>query len=296
MLRRILGPIVLTGLVVVAAFLFLKRDPGAALKEIGATVRRNKQDEIVVVTVSGKRSQVALEKMTNAGMAHLKNLDMLERLHINYLPITDTGLAHIRGLDNLQILKLVQTNVTDEGLLYLHGLTKLKEVNLLGTKVTVAGVRKLREALPNCKIIAGAAGAGPDTLESVAALKSVGAKIKWEIQDDYGLEPQQRVSIDLTEVAVGEIDDDDFHHVTKLPNVRALALGFYQITHEGLVHIAKLTELEWLSLHGNVITDKGIVHLKGLKKLKELHLKLTLVSPFGFAELKEALPNCKIHK
>ena len=78
--------------------------------------------------------------------------------------------------------------------------------------------------------------------------------------------------------------------------MRVLALGFAQITHEGLVHIAKLTDLEWLSLHGNVITDKGIVHLKGLKKLKELHLKLTLVSPFGFAELKEALPNCKIHK
>ena len=296
MVRRILGPIVLTGLVVVAAFLFLKRDPGAALKEIGATVRRNKQDEIVVVTVSGNKNKQAFGKMTDAGMAHLKNLDMLERLHINYLPVTDTGLAYIRDLDNLQILKLVQTNVTDEGLLYLHGLTKLKEVNLLGTKVTVAGVRKLREALPNCKIIAGAAGASPDALESAAALTSVGAKIKWEVQDDDDSGPQQRVSIDLTEVTVGEINDDDFRHVAKLPNVRALALGFYQITHEGLVHIAKLTELEWLSLNGNVITTKGIVHLKGLKKLKELHLEGTGIGPFSLAELEEALPKCKIHK
>ena len=292
MMRRRVGLVVLTGIVVVVAFLFWRIYPTFALNRLGANVIHNKQGDIVVVAVSGEntlvpRHKLAREKMTDAGMRHLKNMNTLEHLHIKYLPITDKGLAHISTLDNLQVIKLTHSNVTDAGLLHLHGLTKLKEVNLLGTKVTLAGVRKLREALPNCNIIAGAASASPNESESMEALESVGGKITWDAQG---------LSIDLTEVTVGEIDDDDFRHVTKLPNVRSLALSFAQITDEGLVHIAKLTDLEWLSLHGNLITDKGIIHLKGLKKLKELHLKLTLVSPFGVAELEEALPNCKITK
>jgi hypothetical protein len=42
---------------------------------------------------------------------------------------------------------------TDAGLANLKGLTKLQSLNLWGTQVTDAGVKKLRRALPNCKIL-----------------------------------------------------------------------------------------------------------------------------------------------
>ena len=124
MARQLAGLVVLVGLLAVAAFLFLRSDPEAELKALGANIVRNQQDDIVVVTMSGQHDSAAREKMTDAGLVHLKNLDRLERLHIMYLPITDSGLTHIKGLSELEILKLEQINITDAGLVHLHGLTQ----------------------------------------------------------------------------------------------------------------------------------------------------------------------------
>jgi len=55
-------------------------------------------------------------------------------------------------LDEVEQVYLVTNHVTDAGLAHLQGLTSLRELRLRGTQVTNAGVAKLRQALPNCKI------------------------------------------------------------------------------------------------------------------------------------------------
>jgi hypothetical protein len=52
----------------------------------------------------------------------------------------------------LQSLDLSYTRITDAGLEHLRGLTNLALLNLRDTQVTDGGVKKLEEALPNCKI------------------------------------------------------------------------------------------------------------------------------------------------
>ena len=50
------------------------------------------------------------------------------------------------------MLDLLGTEVTDAGLEHLKGLSELQSLDIHNTKVTDEGVKKLRQALPNCDI------------------------------------------------------------------------------------------------------------------------------------------------
>jgi len=60
--------------------------------------------------------------------------------------------VHLKGLTNLKWLYLDLTQGTDAGLVHLKDLTNLEKL-WLSTQITDEGVRKIQEALPNCKII-----------------------------------------------------------------------------------------------------------------------------------------------
>jgi len=89
--------------------------------------------------------------LTDDGLAHLEKLTALETLH---LPrgIGDAGLTHLRGLTNLKRLSLWHTSVTDEGLLHVAALTQLELLELPRATVTDEGVESLQQALPDLKI------------------------------------------------------------------------------------------------------------------------------------------------
>ena len=120
-------------------------DPVAALKKIGAKIKRDDQGEVVEVSLAGT-------KITDAELVHLKGLANLQSLTLTRTEITDSGLVHFKGLPNLQTLYLSGTKVTDTGLVHLKGMTNLEKLILYDAKVTDAGVADLQKALPNCKI------------------------------------------------------------------------------------------------------------------------------------------------
>ncbi|MGA2254799.1 MAG: hypothetical protein ABSG53_09070 [Thermoguttaceae bacterium] len=91
-------------------------------------------------------------KVTSAGLAHIKRLSRMQILYLQETQITDVGLVNLKGLSQLQRLDLADTCVTDAGLDYLKGLSQLMWLRVSATRVTDEGVRKLQEALPNCKI------------------------------------------------------------------------------------------------------------------------------------------------
>jgi len=90
--------------------------------------------------------------ITDAGMIYLRGLSQLQTLRLDDTKVTDAGLVHLRGLSQLQTLNLYNTSVTDAGLVYLRGLSQLRILVLNSTRVTDQGVKKLQQALPNCKI------------------------------------------------------------------------------------------------------------------------------------------------
>ena len=56
-------------------------------------------------------------------------------------------------LGNAVVVELYGTQITDAVLVHLKGLTKLEWLWVRETRITDEGIKKLQEALPNCKII-----------------------------------------------------------------------------------------------------------------------------------------------
>ena len=67
---------------------------------------------------------------------------------------TDEVLPQIKNLTalNLKVLDLGGTQVTDSGVEDLASLERLWKLRLTGTRVSNEGVRRLKQALPNCEI------------------------------------------------------------------------------------------------------------------------------------------------
>ena len=86
------------------------------------------------------------------------------------------------------------------------------------------------------------------------------------------------------------------HYLAALETHTALNLFGWRITDAGLVHLKGLTGLQTLTLYRTKITDAGLVYLKGLTKLQTLYLGGTKITGTSVADLKKALPNCKISK
>jgi hypothetical protein len=76
-----------------------------------------------------------------------------ELLLQNASNVTDDGMKQLKRFTGLKKLTLRYAwNVSDDGLKHLEGLTSLEELLLHDTQVTDEGVKKLQEALPDCKI------------------------------------------------------------------------------------------------------------------------------------------------
>ena len=88
------------------------------------------------------------------------------------------------------------------------------------------------------------------------------------------------------------VTDAGLVHLEGLTNLQSLHLSETQITDAVLVHLKGLTSLEI----NTQVTGAGLVHLKGVTNLQSLNLNRTQVTDAGVAELKQALPDCKIEK
>jgi len=96
---------------------------------------------------------------TDRGLSHLAGLKKLTSLWVcspnkDESPerISDAGLVHLKGLTNLEDLGIQNTLVTDAGLEHLKGLSRLKTIFLQGSRVTQAGVDKFMTAMPGVRV------------------------------------------------------------------------------------------------------------------------------------------------
>lgn len=84
--------------------------------------------------------------VSDAGLAHLKNLTNLETLNLQDTGVTGPGLAHLAKCGKLEQLNLGKAPVTDAGIDNLPALPKLTHLWLGKTKITPAKLEKLKQA------------------------------------------------------------------------------------------------------------------------------------------------------
>tara|TARA_B100000686_G_scaffold112482_1_gene120058 strand:+ start:247 stop:1641 length:1395 start_codon:yes stop_codon:yes gene_type:complete len=101
---------------------------------------------------------LSLTQLTDEGLAALASLQRLERLALVYSTgfagpqITDQGVVHLAQLEKLKSLNLIGAKITDRSVELLVSLKRLEHLILTETEISVAGLQRLRQALPRCKI------------------------------------------------------------------------------------------------------------------------------------------------
>ena len=140
-------------------------------------------------------------------------------------------------------------------------------------------------------------GADKKLLNKKETAKIIEAAIRKELNKPKGeltkadLEKVTRLDLSFT-----KITDASLNELAKLNNLAELGLAGTQITDTGFKKLTKIKKLTHLDLGHTQIMDAGFKKKKltKLKKLSWLGLKDTKVTKAGVAELKKALPKCKI--
>ena len=95
-------------------------------------------EELQVIRLSGSG-------ITDASLVNLKELRGLRWLDLDYTRITDAGLSNLKDLKRLQGLRLGHTQITDAGLEILQELKELQVFNLEWTQITDAGMTHIED-------------------------------------------------------------------------------------------------------------------------------------------------------
>ncbi len=92
-------------------------------------------------------------RFTDAAIDPVVELTTLKTLSLARTDIGDKAISKLPALTNLEVLFLLGTNVTDQSVEPLSKMKSLKELYLQETAVTPEGLQRLREALPDAKIM-----------------------------------------------------------------------------------------------------------------------------------------------
>lgn len=103
---------------------------------------------------------LSLLAVDDKGLAHLPAVKKLEWLNLRYsegfggVIVTNAGIGSIRDVSSLKVLNLTGARrISDACLKDLESLSSLKNLNLSAAGISLAGIRRLRESLPDCQVI-----------------------------------------------------------------------------------------------------------------------------------------------
>jgi len=222
------------------------------------------------------------------GLENLKGMSRLEHLSLQYTHVTDDGLAHLKGLTGLKDLVL-PPNTTGTGLVNLGGLSSLERLDISDTEVTDDGLAHLKglSGLQSLGVSGrNISGTGLRHLHDLPRLNDV--RIKMDKMDDEGMRGLKGLtSVTSLNLERTQVSDAGLANIEGLTALEYLNLGSVAVTDAGLVNLKELHSLQYVLLNGTNVSGEGLVHLKGLKSLRNLGLCVDNLSKVGVGHLKE---------
>ncbi len=201
-------------------------------------------------------------------------------LNLNQCPsITDAGVAHLKDVPKLQRLALGGTKVTDAGLKTIGGFTQLDELYLSGDVLTDAGVAqlakltKLKKLSVYSKAVTDAAFA---SLADMAEMEELHVGSKYEFDDNQLKHMTKMTKLKTLSVGGEKLTDAGLAHLKGMTGLRELRVDGDKVTAAGLAHLAALTKLQKLTAtRSQGANGDGLAFLDGMKDLQELELIYT---------------------
>jgi Leucine-rich repeat (LRR) protein len=201
-------------------------------------------------------------KVTDAGIARLKNLPHLRKLELRHTSVTDAGLAHLKEIKTLEYLHLPEKNISDSGLGYLGQLPRLRDLSLPRAHYVDPKMDKGYYTDEGLKTLAG--------LTEMECLFIGGLGVT---DAGVGCLTGMRRLKELSLFGCSRITDESLGHVGGLRSLERLSISHGRLTVSGVKAINNLTSLKNLDLD-EVIQDNSGLDLSGLMNLRDLSFGL----------------------
>jgi len=191
--------------------------------------------------------------------------------------LTDDKIAHLAALANLQHLEIADARISDRGLSALVKLQKLTDLNLDGTSITDAGLQHLARLQSLEWLSLRKTRVTGDGLKELNGLKKLKALCLHKTQ--------------ITDVTLRRLREMNLLHALIEASARRPAdLPHYASSPRPTL----AAEVFALDLADTSVSDIGLKELVDLTNLAELNVSNTKVTAAGVAQLRKAVPNCKV--
>jgi Leucine-rich repeat (LRR) protein len=239
------------------------------------------------------------EKISEDGWNHLADSRLLG-LSIERCPISDADLAHIGKLELLESLTIRYAKITDSGLDQLQNLKALASLDLGEVEVTEQGIAKLRAVLPHLS--------RATVRNRGAAPLAVPVRTRISFTDGPGGEKNAHVRVKLTPADIeqlkkeeklatvfltgGKATDEDLTLLRDAP-MKGLVIDSRHVSSAGFKALEGHPTLESLSLwsitSASSINDESLVLMGNIRSLNRLIVKKAPISDDGLASLIDRL-------
>jgi len=233
-----------------------------------------------IVNLKSLERLYAPRRFTDAGLAEVSCLPSLKALYINDHSLTNDGLAHLAQLELLEELDLVgKGRLNDAGLVHLAKLSRLTYLLLQGKNFTDAGMAQIKNCsslrILHLGFLTQLTDAAIVQLSQMPRLERLSFHWNENITNASMVHLKKMNSLKVLDIKHSKVTDEGLEHLAQIESLENLTLPDGGITDNGIEHITKLHNLKYLwagSRSSSPLTDKSLSYISALGNLEELYI------------------------